>query len=98
MPGEPVGWTDEQLDQRLGRLLRAGVVVAGCVILAGGVLYRTRHGGETAGWRVFRGEPADLRHPAGIGRDALNGQARGVIALGLLLLVATPVARVAVAG
>ena len=34
----------------------------------------------------------------GIVRDAFEGQDRGVIALGLLLLVATPIARVAFAG
>ena len=60
-----------------------------------GVLYLVRHGAELTDHRTFRGEPADLRDPAGIVRDARAGQARGVIALGLLLLIATPVARVA---
>jgi uncharacterized membrane protein len=46
-------------------------------------------------FRVFRGEPADLRDVRGIIRDTLALRARGIIQLGLLLLIATPVARVA---
>jgi uncharacterized membrane protein len=46
-------------------------------------------------FRVFRGEPADLRDVRGIIRDTLALRGRGIIQLGLLLLIATPVARVA---
>jgi uncharacterized membrane protein len=45
--------------------------------------------------RRLAGEPTDLRSVSGIVTDALSLQARGIIQLGLLLLVATPVARVA---
>jgi uncharacterized membrane protein len=41
------------------------------------------------------GEPVDLRSVSGIVRDALALRERGLIQLGLLLLIATPVARVA---
>jgi hypothetical protein len=44
--------------------------------------------------RAFRGEPAELRSPRGIVEAALMLRGRGIIQLGLLLLVATPVARV----
>ncbi len=89
------GWTDQQVDQFLGNLLRAGVMLAAVTVLAGGVLYLARHGTDPADYRVFRGEPADLRSPLGIVTDALALQGRGLIQLGLLLLMATPVARVA---
>ena len=46
-------------------------------------------------FRVFRGEPADLRGVRGIIRDTVALRGRGIIQLGLLLLIATPVARVA---
>jgi uncharacterized membrane protein len=85
---------DEQVEQALGNLLRAGVVLAAAVVVAGGALYLDRHGGELADHRVFVGEPADLRSPGGIVADALALSSRGIIQLGLLLLVATPVARV----
>src|SRR3954447_8696522 len=89
------GWTDRQVDQFLGNLLRAGVMLAAVTVLGGGVLYLARHGTDPADYRVFRGEPADLRSPAGIVTDALALRGRGLIQLGLLLLIATPVARVA---
>jgi uncharacterized membrane protein len=44
---------------------------------------------------VFRGEPADLRSAGGILRYAFGLSGRGIIQLGLLVLIATPVARVA---
>jgi uncharacterized membrane protein len=43
---------------------------------------------------VFVGAPADLRSVSGIIADARALSGRGIIQLGLLLLVATPVARV----
>ena len=88
------GPSEETMEQFLGNLLRAGVVLAATVVLAGGILYLVRHGGEKPDYRVFRGEPADLRSPVGIVRDAWELQGRGIIQLGLLLLIATPVARV----
>ena len=62
---------DEQVEQALGNLLRTGVVLAALVVLAGGVLYLARHGGEPADRRTFQGEPAELRSPAGIVSEAL---------------------------
>ncbi|HEU0138736.1 MAG TPA: DUF1634 domain-containing protein [Bryobacteraceae bacterium] len=88
-------WTDEDVDGLLGGLLRVGVVLAAIVVLAGGVVYLLRHGTEPAGYGVFYGEPDDFRSPSGILRGALSLRGRGLIQLGLLLLIATPVARVA---
>jgi uncharacterized membrane protein len=88
-------WTDQQVEQIVGTLLRAGVILAASVVLLGGVLYLARLGTSPPDYRVFRGEPADLRSIAGILRDARSVDGRGIIQLGLLLLIATPVARVA---
>jgi uncharacterized membrane protein len=89
------GWSDERVEQLLGNLLRAGVLAAAAVVLAGGVLHLSRHGADPADYHVFQGEPADLRSPVGIVGDALEWRSRGLIQLGILLLTATPVARVA---
>jgi uncharacterized membrane protein len=86
--------SEARVEQSVGNLLRAGVALSAAVVLAGGVVYLMRHGAETADHRVFTGEPADLRQPPGILADALAGRGRGLIQLGLLLLIATPVARV----
>ncbi len=87
--------TDEQMDRIISILLRNGVIVAALVVLVGGVFYLIRYGGTLPDYGAFRGEPANLRNVSGIVREALSFHTRGIIQLGLLLLVATPVARVA---
>jgi uncharacterized membrane protein len=89
-------WNDERVEQIIGNLLRAGVLTAAAVVLAGGIVYLSRHKSEPASdkYHVFEGEPADLRSPFGVAADALAGKGRGIIQLGILLLIATPVARV----
>jgi uncharacterized membrane protein len=88
-------WTDEQVEQIVGNLLRAGVMAAAAVVAVGGILYLIRYGATAPDYRVFHGEPSDLRSLSGVVRDALAGRRRGLIQLGLVLLIATPVARVA---
>ena len=90
-------WTDQKTEEIIGNLLRAGVMLAAAVVLTGGVVYLAHYGGARADYRVFRGEPTDLREVSGIVRDAFAGSSRGIIQLGLLLLIATPIARVAFA-
>jgi uncharacterized membrane protein len=90
-------WTDDQVEMIVGNLLRAGVIAAATVVLVAGILYLIRHGAAPPDYRVFHGEPADLRSVPGIVRDVLALRSRAVIQLGLLLLIATPVARVAFA-
>jgi uncharacterized membrane protein len=91
-PGEH--WTDERIDRALGNLLRLGVLSATAIVVAGAAVYLARHGLDTPNYGVFRGEPEDLRSVAGIVRTAARGSGRGLVQLGLLALVATPVARV----
>jgi uncharacterized membrane protein len=89
------GWTDEQVEQLVGRLLQAGVMLSAGVVLLGAIVYLIQHGGERPNYRVFHGEPAALRTFLGIGDEALHFHDLGLIQFGLLLLIATPVARVA---
>ena len=88
-------WTDHRVETIVGNLLRVGVIVSALIILAGGVVFLARHGTEPANYRIFRGEPSDLRHVRGIVSTAVGLRGRGIIQLGLLLLIATPIARVA---
>ncbi len=89
------GWTDQRLDSIIGNLLRTGVVLAASIVLAGGVIYLRRHGSEIPNYKVFRGEPASLRTISGILHGARTPKGRAIIQLGLLVLLATPVTRVA---
>jgi uncharacterized membrane protein len=87
---------DQAVALVLGRLLQAGVLLAAGVVLAGGVRYLFKYGATERQYATFTGEPADLSHVGGIVRAAVDLRGRGLIQLGLLLLIATPVARVAV--
>ena len=87
-------WTEERIDLVVGRLLRIGVSTAAAIVLAGGLLYLIRHGGEPPHVEEFRGEPRALRSVAGILRATTAMSAQGIIQLGVLALVCTPIARV----
>ncbi|MGH7497905.1 MAG: DUF1634 domain-containing protein [Gemmatimonadales bacterium] len=87
--------SDHEVEVRLGRLLRVGVLSAASLVLAGGVLYLAKYGTTHTHHATFTGEPDDLRRVDGIVKAALALRGRGLIQLGLLLLIATPVARVA---
>ena len=80
--------TDDRLEQIVGNLLRTGVTLAGSVVLAGGIWYLAAHGESAPHYRTFR--------PDVHGLHALFQlpQPLAVILAGLLILIATPVARV----
>jgi len=92
---EQHGWTDQKLENIVGNLLRTGVSLAAAVVFIGGIIYLSRHGREPANYRIFQGEPSDLKTIPGIIRSAVGLHGRGIIQFGLLLLIATPVFRVA---
>lgn len=86
---------DSRIEAVLSNLLRAGVMLAASVIAFGGILYLVQRGMSAPEYRAFHREPVELRTISGILQDAGSFHARGIIQLGLLLLIATPVARVA---
>ncbi len=88
-------WNDERIEIAVSHLLRAGVLLSAFVVLIGAGVYLVRRGHSPVEFRVFRGEPADLRDVRGIIHQTIELRGRGIIQLGLLLLIATPVARVA---
>jgi uncharacterized membrane protein len=79
--------TDERLENIIGNLLRAGVLLAAALVVSGGVWYLVDSGGAERSYAHF----------------AESGGIRALLALpdpevlilaGLLVLIATPVARV----
>jgi uncharacterized membrane protein len=82
------------MDEIMAVLLRSGVLLAASLVLIGGIIFMTRHPLPVTNYRVFQGEPRELRSIPGILREAAKFHGRGIIQLGLLLLIATPVARV----
>jgi uncharacterized membrane protein len=81
----------------VARVLRTGVLVAGTVVLVGGIYYVMRHGGEREDYSKFVAVAREDRSLRGILGGVVRLRARSVIQLGVLLLIATPVLRVAVA-
>ncbi|HZB87329.1 MAG TPA: DUF1634 domain-containing protein [Terracidiphilus sp.] len=88
---------DRRLEIIIGNLLRAGVLIAAATVLAGGVLFLAQHHAQPANYRTFVAGGADTRTLAGITQSAAHLDSEGLIQFGLLLLIATPVARVALA-
>ena len=88
---------DSRLDNMIGHLLRAGVLLAAVVVLAGGVLYLVQNGSNPISYRIFAAGGNDIRTLPGIVKSAAHLDSRGLMQLGLVLLIATPVARVVMA-
>jgi uncharacterized membrane protein len=85
--------TDQHMDELMGLLLRCGVILAACIVLVGGMIYLARYP-RPSDYRVFRGETENLRTIPGIFGEAVAFHGRGLIQLGLLVLIATPISRV----
>ena len=86
--------SDEKMDEMISLLLRTGVAISSLTVFFGGVIYLMKHGRELPGYHIFAGEPARFRSVLGVTRTATSFSGRGIIQLGLLLLIATPVMRV----
>jgi uncharacterized membrane protein len=95
MNGNTYRFTDRGIEQAIGNLLRAGVLLAVAVVLVGECVLLVRHGAARTDLAVFRGEPANLRTLQGILAGVLSFQGGNIIQLGVIILIATPVARVA---
>jgi uncharacterized membrane protein len=87
--------TDQRMDEIIGALLRYGVMLSASVVAAGGIWYLIQFGTSLPGYHIFRGEPEYLRHLTGIVTGISGFHCRRMMQLGLVLLIATPVARVA---
>jgi uncharacterized membrane protein len=89
------GPSDHAVEQLVGRLLQIGVAVAGIVTAFGGLLLLAYHGHEIPVYTPFRGEPEEIRTLPGIVHGTMALDPRAIIQLGLVLLIATPILRVA---
>lgn len=86
--------SDEKIDEIISILLRVGVAVSSLTVFCGGLLYLLRHGKGLPNYHIFVGEPAQLRSIFGVTETATSLSGRGIIQLGLLILIATPIMRV----
>jgi uncharacterized membrane protein len=86
---------DRNAEQIIGQLLRAGVLLSAFVVLVGGVFYLRQAAHAQRDFHTFHGVTPALKTISGVVQGAARFDPESVIQLGLLLLIATPVARVA---
>lgn len=88
--------TDSKMEAAIGHLLRIGVSVAAAVVLTGWILYlaQEHRSGIVPDYRHFHGTPIPDLHIGPVLSGASRLDSRSIIDLGILLLIATPVARV----
>lgn len=85
---------DRRMETIMGRLLQVGVLLASAVVLVGGFLYVREHMWDVVNYRSFASEPASLRSVSGLFRLLMEGDPVALIQVGVILLIATPIARV----
>ncbi len=87
--------SDRAIERTVSVVLRTGVVSAALVVLAGGIYELILHGDQAANYDTFHGVPAIDRTLGGIIHGLVDLRGRSIIQTGILLLIATPIARVA---
>ena len=93
--GASATWSGQRIERRISYLLIAGVLLSALLVVAGAVIYLARHGADVPDYHTFRGEPARLRTIHGLLSWDNFRHGRGLIQLGLVVLILTPIARVA---
>jgi len=85
---------DRRLELIIGYTLRIGVITAAVLVLIGGGLYLVQHGSEAPLYHNFHGGPTHSAHLSTMVRNVQAFDCYGIIQLGLLVLIVTPIIRV----
>lgn len=87
-------YSDRNIETAMGNLLRYGVLLSAFIVVTGGAIYLYRHGTEEPAFRNFSGEPKQFTNLEMIFEYAGKGSGRAIIQIGVLVLIATPIARI----
>ncbi|MFA6540256.1 MAG: DUF1634 domain-containing protein [Bacteroidota bacterium] len=85
---------DEKVEALIGTLLRVGVITSAVVVFFGAVVFFAQHHNTLIGFQTFTGEPEGLSNVFAIIANAFQFNGLAIIQFGILLLIATPIARV----
>ncbi|MHB8206540.1 DUF1634 domain-containing protein [Mucilaginibacter sp.] len=89
-------WVDQDIEQMIGQLLRYGVVISSAIVLIGGLDYLYQYGGNSVpAYGVFNGESVKYTTFGGIIKSVMALNTKGIVQLGVMALIATPVLRIA---
>ncbi|MBS0031272.1 DUF1634 domain-containing protein [Chitinophaga sp. 22321] len=86
---------DKDIQQLIGKQLRVGVIVSSIIVFVGGIIYLVRHGHEHPSYGDFTGVREGLTNLPGIWQGVLENKGMNIIQLGIVLLIATPIIRIA---
>ncbi|MDR6565526.1 MULTISPECIES: DUF1634 domain-containing protein [Chitinophaga] len=86
---------DKDIQQLIGKQLRIGVIVSSIIVFVGGVIYLVRHGHEQPSYGDFTGVREGLTNLPGIWQGVMENKGMNIIQLGIVLLIATPIIRIA---
>ncbi|HTD41493.1 MAG TPA: DUF1634 domain-containing protein [Mucilaginibacter sp.] len=86
---------DKDMQVIIGWILRAGVLVSMILVFIGGIFFIYRHGHSIPDYSKFTGIPDFIQNINGIIDGMLHLKGQAIIQFGIILLIATPVIRVA---
>lgn len=89
------GFKDADMQAIIGWILRGGVMLSMLIVIVGGALFVWRHGHSIPNYRTFKGVPEFIRGTGGIINGVFNFHGQAIIQAGIVLLIATPIIRVA---
>ena len=89
-----IKFQDRDIEFLMGILLIIGVIISGTIVLIGCVIYLVQNPDIKSNYNIFIGEPQRLTNFIQIMKGAFSFRGRELIQFGLVLLIATPVARV----
>lgn len=88
-------FADRDIQIILGTLLRVGVVLSMSIVFIGGILYLITNPESSVDYKVFDPEHAEYSSIISILKGVMQLKGKAVIQFGVLLLIFTPIARVA---
>lgn len=83
---------EKDLQQLVGNILRGGVIIAMAIVVIGIALFIIHNGSHSIDYTYF--SPIKFQGIAEVFRNVFRGDAESIIQLGVLLLIATPIARI----
>lgn len=88
-------WQERDVEMFIGQQLRWGVISASVIAFIGGIIYLYSNGKGAPSYTEFTGAPLYVRHLPGILHGVFQLDGMAIIQLGVVVLLATPITRIA---
>jgi uncharacterized membrane protein len=87
---------DRDIEQFIGLQLRYGVIISSLIVLFGGIIYLSQSGQlQLPAYHQFTGTRGGYTSFGEIWKGTIGMRAKGIIQLGVVILIATPILRIA---